>query len=128
MPLAADGDIRVAIAAVGGRPSTTWQAGHVPPHRSPCVPDGLLRQCTLSAGACRHRRTEHLAEPVVQVGVGEVRGGHVSEVAALGLLALDRFEQRLEVADAEAARALALDDLEEDRRAVLDRRVKIWRR
>src|SRR5690349_22571492 len=43
------------------------------------------------------------------------------EVAALGLLALDRLEQRLEVAVAEAARAVALDDLEEDRRPVADR-------
>src|ERR671938_1224883 len=42
------------------------------------------------------------------------------EVAALGLLALDRLEQRLEVAVAEAAGAVALDDLEEDRRAVAD--------
>src|SRR3712207_2426511 len=45
----------------------------------------------------------------------------VSEVAAEGLLTLDRLEQRLEVAVAEAARAVALDDLEEDRRPVADR-------
>ena len=44
-----------------------------------------------------------------------------SEVAAQRLLALDRLEQRLEVADAEAARAVALDDLEEERRPILDR-------
>src|SRR3954465_7303508 len=37
------------------------------------------------------------------------------------LLALDRLEERLEVALAEAARAVALDDLEEHRRAVADR-------
>src|SRR5919107_4414995 len=43
------------------------------------------------------------------------------QVAAALLLALDRLEQRLEVAVAEAARAVALDDLEEDRRAVADR-------
>src|SRR6187200_772042 len=43
------------------------------------------------------------------------------EVAAALLLALDGLEQRLEVAVAEAARAVALDDLEEDRRAVADR-------
>jgi hypothetical protein len=43
------------------------------------------------------------------------------EVPALGLLTLDGLEQGLEVADAEAARAVALDDLEEERRAVLDR-------
>src|SRR6187200_2217208 len=43
------------------------------------------------------------------------------EVAAALLLALDGLEQRLEVAVAEAARAVALDDLEEHRRAVADR-------
>src|SRR4051794_23080074 len=43
------------------------------------------------------------------------------EVAPQRLLALDRLEQRLEVALAEAARAVALDDLEEDRRAVAER-------
>src|SRR5687768_5319062 len=42
-----------------------------------------------------------------------------SEVAAALLLALDRLEQGLEVALAEAERAVALDELEEDRRAVL---------
>src|SRR5688500_20242293 len=41
------------------------------------------------------------------------------EVSAERLLALDRLEQRLEVADPEAARAVALDHLEEERRAVL---------
>ena len=44
-----------------------------------------------------------------------------SEIAAQRLLALDRLEQGLEVALAEAARAVALDDLEEQRRAVADR-------
>src|SRR4051812_17032846 len=43
------------------------------------------------------------------------------EVAAERLLALDRLEQRLEVAVAEAARAVALDHLEEERRPVLRR-------
>src|SRR5215210_5286667 len=43
------------------------------------------------------------------------------QVAAARLLALDRLEQRLEVAVAEAARPVALDDLEEDGRAVADR-------
>src|SRR6478672_8877836 len=38
-----------------------------------------------------------------------------SEHAALHLVALDAFEQRLEVAFAETLVALALDDLEEDR-------------
>src|SRR5918911_225296 len=50
----------------------------------------------------------------------EVSSGPL-QVAALGLLALDRLEQRLEVAVAEAAGAVTLDDLEEDRRAVADR-------
>src|SRR3990170_6739987 len=44
-----------------------------------------------------------------------------SEVAALLLLALDGFEQRLEVAAPEAPRAVPLDDLEEEGRAVLHR-------
>src|SRR3954453_18487560 len=43
------------------------------------------------------------------------------QVSPAGLLALDRLEQRLEVALAEAHRAVPLDQLEEDRRAVLDR-------
>src|SRR5690348_2743135 len=52
--------------------------------------------------------------------MAEVSSGGL-QVAALGLLALDRLEQRLEVAVAEAARAVALDDLEEHRGAVADR-------
>jgi hypothetical protein len=51
-----------------------------------------------------------------------------SEVAAALLLALDRLEERLEVALAEAERAVPLDDLEEDRRAVAEGRVKICSR
>src|SRR3954452_11307839 len=43
------------------------------------------------------------------------------EVAPPVLLALDRLEQGLEVAFAEAARAVALDDLEEHGRPVADR-------
>src|SRR5919108_5554409 len=43
------------------------------------------------------------------------------QVAAARLLALDRLEQRLEVAVAESTGAVALDDLEEDRGAVADR-------
>src|SRR5438067_10145946 len=43
------------------------------------------------------------------------------EVSAKGLLALDRFEEGLEVPVAEAARAVALDHLEEERRPVLRR-------
>src|SRR5579859_7223377 len=53
------------------------------------------------------------------------RMGRVSparlEIAAERLLALDRLEQRLEVAVAEARRAVALDHLEEDRGPVLGR-------
>src|SRR2546423_1108447 len=41
-----------------------------------------------------------------------------SEVPAPRLLALDRLEQCLEVALAEAASAVPLDDLEEDRRTI----------
>src|SRR6478752_3518519 len=53
--------------------------------------------------------------------VGSAGGaGRVSEVAAALLLALDRLEQRLEVALAEAEGAVTLDQLEEHRRAVLD--------
>src|SRR4051794_2458094 len=43
------------------------------------------------------------------------------QVAAQRLFALDGLEERLEVAIAEAACAVALDDLEEDGRAVADR-------
>src|ERR1051326_236925 len=43
------------------------------------------------------------------------------EVAAQGLLALDCLEQRLEVPVSEAARAMALDHFEEERRPVLRR-------
>src|SRR5262249_41672476 len=45
--------------------------------------------------------------------------GTYLQVAAEGLLALNGLEERLEVAGAEAASALALDHLEEDRWAVL---------
>src|SRR5438309_6832374 len=44
--------------------------------------------------------------------------GH-SEISAKSLLALDRLEQRLEVPLAEAPCAVALDHLEEERRAIL---------
>ena len=44
-----------------------------------------------------------------------------SEVPSPVLLALERLEQRLEVALAEAAGAVALDQLEEHRRPVADR-------
>src|SRR3954468_15267177 len=44
-----------------------------------------------------------------------------SERPSSRLLALDGLEERLEVPLAEAPGAVALDDLEEERRAVLDR-------
>src|SRR5690349_17089683 len=44
----------------------------------------------------------------------------ISEVAALLLLALDGLEEGLEVALAEAQRAVPLDQLEEDRRPVAE--------
>src|ERR1044071_6132657 len=49
------------------------------------------------------------------------RTGTSLKVAAPGLLVLDRLEERLEISLAEAARAFALDDLEKERRAVLER-------
>ncbi len=45
----------------------------------------------------------------------------IEQVPPERLLALDGFEERLEVALAEPAAALALDDLEEERGPVLDR-------
>src|SRR5688572_8865493 len=54
-------------------------------------------------------------------GIPRRRGAGRSEVPALVLLALDGLEERLEVALAEAERAVTLDDLEEDRRAVAER-------
>ena len=52
---------------------------------------------------------------------GAVLGLLRLRVSALVLLALDGLEERLEVALAEAERAVPLDDLEEDRRAVAER-------
>src|SRR5271170_54954 len=43
------------------------------------------------------------------------------EISAQSLLTLDRFKQRLEVAFSETAAALALDNLEKQRRAVFHR-------
>ena len=43
------------------------------------------------------------------------------QIPSQRLLLLDRFEQRLEVSLPEAPRALSLDDLVEERRAILDR-------
>src|SRR5207302_11119957 len=46
---------------------------------------------------------------------------HELQVPTLGMLALEGLEQGLEVAFAEAACAMALDQLEEDRRAIAER-------
>src|SRR5437016_625576 len=57
----------------------------------------------------------------VSGGTGsQVRSG-TSKIGAARLVALDRFEQCLEVAFAEAGRAVTLDDLEEHSRTVGDR-------
>src|SRR5207244_6962714 len=64
-----------------------------PPTRAPCA----------AVGSCVKAR----------------RAGCRLQIPAQGLLALDRLEQRLEVALAEAARAVPLDHLEEEGRAVL---------
>ena len=65
---------------------------------------------------------------VARAGVLRRSERHALEVAAERLLALDRLEERLEVAVAEAARAVALDDLEEDVGRSWPVFVKIWRR
>src|ERR687888_2725848 len=43
------------------------------------------------------------------------------QISARGLLALDRFKERLEVSFAKTLRAFALNDFEEQRRPILDR-------
>src|SRR5437764_6596896 len=49
------------------------------------------------------------------------KAGSLLQCPASFLLSFDRFEQRLEIAEPEAPRAVALDDLEEDGRPVHDR-------
>src|SRR3954464_15518510 len=88
----------------GGRGSTRCR-------RSPRIPSPLPR-----AAARRHRGTAYAASPAARPSPRSA-----SEVPPRGLLALDRLEQGLEVALAEAARAVPLDQLEEDRRAVAER-------
>src|ERR1700735_5476738 len=61
---------------------------------------------------CRPRASDRLAG-------GAAGSPELSEVAPPGLLPLDCLEQRLEVALAEALRAVPLDQLEEHRRPVL---------
>ena len=67
------------------------------------------------------RWERHRAVPVKRGVAVTLSRGCRQEVAARLLLALDRLEQGLEVALAEAHRAVPLDDLEEHRRTVLDR-------
>src|SRR5690606_37741973 len=74
----------------------------------------------------RHRAVSHVIKPLMQPTTqltGRASRGPPggSEVAALGLLALDRLEECLEVALAEPERAMALDDLEEHRGSVAER-------
>src|ERR1700735_2715334 len=80
---------------------------------------------------CRQRASDRLAAgrgsrelsevALEALSLSEVAPGapEPSEVAPPGLLALDCLEQRLEVALAEALRAVPLDQLEEHRRPVL---------
>src|SRR6185295_17830071 len=85
--------------------------------------------CTLSGEnatgpgpSCSSSRRPKPVTEEVATGTGGGGGwAGFLQVAAKLLLALDRLEQGLEVALAEAAGAVALDDLEEDRRAVADR-------
>src|SRR5512132_4314994 len=49
------------------------------------------------------------------------RSSSVLQISSRGLFALDGFEQRFEVAFAETLRAFALNDLEKERRPILDR-------
>src|SRR4051794_2364255 len=65
--------------------------------------------------------TEDAARRSLSSGERGVVWPEGSQIASQCLLALDGLEQRLEVALAEAAGAVALDDLEEDRRAVAER-------
>ena len=84
-----------------------------------------LRTTSKPECCSQHQRPRQWSRRVVPAAARRVpnsdRAGASLEVPALLLFAFDRFEQGLEVADAEAARAVALDDLEEERRAVLDR-------
>src|SRR5262245_63397256 len=68
----------------------------------------------------RRSSTPSYSPPDRSLAPGPKQAGPL-EVSSAGLFDLDRLEQRLEVADTEAARTVPLDDLEEERRAVLDR-------
>src|SRR5262249_11735349 len=69
------------------------------------------------SGACRSRGAG-CAASAERLRVGRRTASRL-EVPSERLFTLDRLEERLEVAVAEAARAVALDHLEEERRAVL---------
>src|ERR1035441_382711 len=71
--------------------------------------------------ATRWPSAERPAPAPAPGGPGPVDRGPRLEVAALGLLPLDRLEQRLEVPLAEPLRAVPLDQLEEYGRPVLHR-------
>src|SRR3954468_22956489 len=101
------------MATTGGRGSTRCR-------RSP-----RSRGPPRSGGARRRRRwtpgTGRGAWPGRRRAVRNASLRLLLQVPALVLLALDRLEERLEVPLPEAARAVALDDLEEHGRAVADR-------
>src|SRR5919204_6192003 len=71
----------------------------------------------------KERSAAHVPQPCRRRFTSRLAAWHAREleVAAQGLLALDRLEQRLEVALAEGGRAVPLDHLEEDGRPVLRR-------
>src|SRR5581483_4021520 len=77
------------------------------------------------SGSAASRRTRSARSTSRAYGhLTSLEGGEVAtvlEVPAAGLLALDRLEERLEVALAEAHRPVPLDQLEEHRRPVLHR-------
>src|SRR5688500_13505636 len=99
-------------------PRTVSSASRVSPAH-PCRKVASAR-CTLSGenatGPGPSCSSSRRPKPVTE----DVATGTSLQVAPQLLLALDRLEQRLEVALAEAAGAVALDDLEEHRRAVAD--------
>lgn len=68
--------------------------------------------CLLAGAAVPHRGARRQPETI---------SAGPSQIAAQLLLPLDRLKQRFEIAFAEAAAALSLDDFEENRGPVLDR-------